>query len=61
MKNECAGNQCNAGKPLWSDAAVTRLEHVPAGPIRDMAHKAVNTIAIQSGIDEISNEFVEQI
>lgn len=61
MINEYTGNQCNAGKPLWSDAAVTRLEHVPAGPIRDMAHKAVNTIAIQSGIDEITNEFVGQI
>ncbi len=48
-------------KPLWSDAAAARLERVPAGPIREMALKAVNTIALQSGVDEITEEFVGQI
>ncbi len=61
MINEHTDQQDNTGKPLWSDAATARLAHVPAGSIRDMAHKAVNTIAVKSGIDEITAEFVEKI
>ena len=48
-------------EPLWVEAAIIRLNNVPTGPIRDMAYKAINTIAIQSKLNEITEEFVGNI
>ncbi len=61
MTNKNTKQEGGAAELLWSETAITRLERVPAGSIRDMARRAVNTIAMQSGLDEISEEFVEQI
>lgn len=61
MINEQTKQEGDTGELLWSETATKRIERVPAGSIRDMARRAVNTIAVQSGVDEITEEFVDQI
>jgi len=45
----------------WQQAALKRLEKVPAGTIRAMARKATETIAIESNISNIDKEFFSNI
>ncbi len=61
MNSESTKQEGGTTGPLWSETATKRLERVPVGSIRDMACRAVNTIAMQSGVDEITEEFVEEI
>jgi len=61
MTDENSKQEGGATELLWSEAATKRLGRVPAGPMREMARKAVDTIATQSGVDEITGKFVEEI
>jgi nucleotide-binding universal stress UspA family protein len=45
----------------WSKEAETSLLNIPEGSFRDMARTAIETIATRSELDQINNNFVEQL
>ncbi len=46
---------------LWTDAALARLNKIPAGTSRDMTKKAAESIGAQQGKNEITDDFLESI
>ncbi|MFK5986299.1 MAG: universal stress protein [Pseudomonadota bacterium] len=55
-------NNSNTEQQLpWQEKALQCLQQIPAGTSREMTKKATNAIALQQGVKEISEEFLEQI
>ena len=46
---------------VWQDGSKSLLDHIPEGYCRNMTYKAIESIAVQSGLKGIDKNFIESI